>query len=199
MAGNAGLMLLCGGIWLGAWCDWPVRAGESLAQSAAGSQPQLLQNPDFESAGLQGWTCLTAGEAVGRVERDSDVAAGTNSHALKLSVVNPGARCGVSGQCVPTFLVEDAGWYDLVFHARTLPRENDRGFGLTLSLETEARGEVLARTTLPEVGGGWKAYSVALHSRAAGGPVRLVITMSEAGEIWLDQVSLRQRESKSNP
>lgn len=200
MAGSTRLIIICGTICLGGLLGLSARAGElpppvAPRQSCPGPGIELLRNSDFDVAGLVGWNCV-GDEGAACVERDASEAGHTNSQALKLVVVNPGPRCGVGGQCVSNFAVESEGWYELDFHARTLPRENDRGFGLTVSLETEARGEVLARTTLPEVGGDWKEYSVALHSRAAGGPVRLVITMSEAGTIWLDRISLRQRGSK---
>jgi hypothetical protein len=93
--------------------------------------------------------------------------------------------------------VKAGQWYDLAFQARTEKRDNDRGYALTVSLESEDGRQVFARTTIPEVGGDWKSYTVALQARAPSPKARLVITMSEPGTIWLDDVSLSAREANA--
>lgn len=171
--------------------------GSNLPKTAA----ELIENTDFETRELQGWSLIAAGGAKGQLERESVTRAGeTNSHVVRFVVVNPGERCGVSNRGGSGIRVGVGDWYDLAFRARTEKRENDRGYGLTVSLESADGEQVFARTTLPEVGGDWKHYTVALHARVSGASARLVITMSEPGTIWLDDISLvaRAQETKQN-
>lgn len=118
-----------------------------------------------------------------------------NSNALWLVVTNIGTRCGVVIGGSSGFGIDASEWYDLTFRARTTKRENDRGYGLTFSFESWDGREVCARTTLPEVGGEWREYTVASHSRLANPKAVLTITMSEPGAIWFDAVSVRQRQT----
>lgn len=161
---------------------------------------RALLKVDFEAEPLTGWSLLAEAGATGQVQREfSPRGDNTNSHSLRLTVMNPGRRCGVCNEGQPGFSVPSGGWYDLAFAARSEQRENNRGYGLTVSLESEDGGQVLARTTIPEVGGDWKNYTVALHAYAAGSKARLVITLSEPGTIWLDDVSLTAREPHTGP
>jgi len=177
---------------------------EQTSRSAAANPdvrlPELLPKVDFEADGIKGWALVAVGDARGQVDREVSGRAGaTNSHSLRLTVLNPGLRCGVSYPCIAGFKVKAGSWYDLAFWARTEKRENDRGYGLTVSLESAEGGMVFARTTLPEVGGDWNHYAVALHAYGSGPKVRLVITMSEPGTIWLDDVSLTGRTNDGEP
>lgn len=164
--------------------------GSSPPKTAA----ELVENTDFEAKELQGWSLVAAGGAKGQLERESVTRNGeTNSQVARLTVMNPSERCGVSNRGGSGIRVVAGDWYDLAFRARTEKRENNRGYGLTVSLESADGERVFARTTLPEVGGDWKHYTVALHARVSEAKARLVITMFEPGTIWLDEVSLVER------
>lgn len=155
---------------------------------------EQVWNSDFEEVGLKGWSVIAVGGALGQMDREVTVRRGeTNSHSLRLTVLNPGLRCGVSHQGESGIRVKAGSWSDLAFQARTEKRENDRGYGLTVSLESPEGGKVFARTTIPEVGGDWNQYAVALLARASDLKARLVITMSEPGTVWFDEVSLVER------
>lgn len=151
---------------------------------------------DFENDQPAGWSLLQVGAAQGVFRRESVPVLGSDSsNVLPLVVTNVGKRCGVTSGGASNFGVESNEWYDLTFRARTEKRENDWGYGLTVSLESQDGKEVFARTTIPEVGGEWRDYTVALHSRLASPKAVLVITLSEPGAIWFDDVLLKQRQT----
>jgi len=168
---------------------------EVAAGGTDGVPLELVQNSDFEADELNGWSLILVGEAEGQLEREFAVGGrATNSHSLRLTVVNPGRRCGVSNQAVSGFQVQAGECYDLNFQARTDKRESNRGYALTVSLESPDGDQVFARTTLPEVGGDWNRCSVSLRAHDSGTKARLIITMSEPGRLWLDEISLVRRD-----
>ena len=137
---------------------------------------------------------LTIGDARGSLRLDSLTNSSSgNSNALLLTVTKVGDRCGVL--FVRSFETGANRWYDLNFRARTEKRENDRGYGLTVSLQSRDGKQLCARTTLPEVGGEWRDYTVALHSRFADPAATLSISISEPGTIWFDEITLTQRQT----
>jgi hypothetical protein len=158
------------------------------------SNGKLLLKVDLADKPIKEFVLLKSGDAQGSLKLDSLTnSSANNSNALLLSISKVGTRSGVL--FVRSTGVEADQWYDLTFWARTEKRENDRGYGLTVSLESRDGKQLCARTTLPEVGGEWREYTVALHSRLAHPAVTLSITMSEPGAIWFNQIELRQRRT----
>jgi len=155
---------------------------------------KLLLKVDLADKQIKELVLLKVGNAEGTLKLDSITNSSTgNSYSLLLVVTKVGDQCGVLfTRSIDTTANQ---WYDLVFRARTDKRENDRGYGLTVSLQSPEGKHVCARTTLPEVGGEWRDYTVALHSRLTHPAVTLSITMSEPGAIWFDEIELRQRQT----
>ena len=162
--------------------DSPTNTGKLLLQAAFAAEP------------IKDCSLLKVGEAQGDLKLNAltNSSAGS-SNVLLLTVTKVGERCGVLfGR---NFEVLTNQWYDLTFRARTEKRENDRGYGLTVSLESRVGKRVCARTTLPEVGGEWRDYTVALHAQLAHPAAALIITLSEPGAIWFEDIELRQRQT----
>lgn len=161
---------------------------------------ELISNGGFEQENLAGWSLWSEGDADGSVRRDGlarDAAGGP--HAMCLTVRKPGGGCGAVQDASPGIGVQSGHWYDLRFEARSAPRENNRGYALTVTLLGRDGVTVCARSTIPEVGGDWAGYQLALHAHHAHADARLIITLSEPGTIWLDEVSLRERPSPVKP
>ena len=192
-----GALLLWAGfvITLSACSSPSATKGSDLAElRASGTAVRLSE--DFEQSGMPGWTVVQEGSGRGEIQLDTSRPRATNSpHALRLTVETPGSRCGLA-QAAGHGVATAGEWYDLTFFAYSDSRENNRGYGLTVSLESEDGSQVCARTTIPEVGGDWNDYRLALHVRSSLKQPRLVITMSEAGEIWFDELSLSRRQTK---
>lgn len=148
----------------------------------------------MEGSKLSGWSLLSEGEAKGSIRRDrTSPRDETTPHSLRLTVTRPDSRCGIAYDPGSGFDIKAGQWYDLSFFARTEKRDIDRGYGLTVSLERQDGRIICARTTIPEVGGDWTQYTLALDAYQSHSNARLVITMSEPGTIWLDNVALTAR------
>lgn len=171
----------------------PVASAETNASPAA-IQAGLVENGDFEATSdLSGWSLVAEGDGQGEIARDSATPLDERKpHSLRLTVKSIGGRCGVMNSGPHGMRIEDGTWYDFTFHART---ETNKHFGLVVSLESADGRKVYARATIPEIGGEWKKYTLALHARQSEPNGRLVIAAFEPGTIWLDAVSLSPRKS----
>ena len=168
-----------------------VHGADSTTNTSTGN---WLLKAEFEGETIKDCSLLDVGEAQGSLKLDLVTnSTGGGSNALLLTVTKVGARCGLI--FAGSFEVQANQWYDLTFRARTEKRDNDRGFGLTVSLEDRDGKKVCARTTIPEVGGEWRDYSVALRARLKHSPAVLTITMSEPGAISFDDITLTQRQT----
>ena len=154
---------------------------------------ELVENPDFEVDRLVGWSLVPERSTGGEMVLDTALPYDeSNPHSLRITVKAPGGRCTVRNAGTSEMKFDSGRWYDLTFYART---DNNRHFGLVVSLESEDGQKVCGRATVPEVGGGWAKYTLALHTHQSAPKGRLVISVFDPGTIWLDFVSLSPRET----
>lgn len=142
---------------------------------------------------LSGWKPLAEGGAV--VEIAQDTAApldGPSANSLRLTVKSTGHRAGMVSGEIGGATVQAGQWYDLSFYAST---EANQHFALTVSLESPDGKMIGARATLPEVGGPWTEYHLALQARQAAPQCRMVITLAETGTIRLNVITLVPRKN----
>lgn len=171
-----------------------------MLASNAGAAPReeapLIHNATFETAGLTGWSCVHSN---GNLEVTLEsTGTTTNQYCVRLTVHRPDSATGLVYSGTNSFPVHANTWYDLTFRAKAATRENGRGFALNISLENKTADQLCARTTLPEVTGDWSDQVVALrphHATAAG---RLVITLTEPGTVWLDDLRLTMRPTRDS-
>jgi hypothetical protein len=162
---------------------------------SAGAAPRadnsLIQNATFETAGLTGWSCVNSN---GNLEIALEHTSTTNNqHCVRLTIHQPDSANGLVYGSTNGFSIQADAWYDLKFRAKAAPRKNGRGFALTVSLESITGDRLSARTTLPEVTGEWSDHVVALRTHNATEAGRLVITVTEPGTVWLDDLQLNVR------
>ena len=142
---------------------------------------------------LPGWSLVTEGGAQGEITLESGSPLNDrNPHSLRLTVRNPGRRCGVANDGFWGMNFQAGEWYDLAFYART---ETNAHLRPVVSLENQGGVTISEPATLPEVSGDWKNYSLAFQARRSDPKGRLVIALPEAGTIWLDVVSLFPRKT----
>jgi aldose 1-epimerase len=172
---------------------------------AADSVPTSATAPSMAEAIhlTTGWRALQEGAAAGTIEQDAAHPTNAHPHLLKISVTKtagPGeGRAGAISNV--SLAVEQGEWCDVTFSAVT----EQGSVGLVFSLEN-AEGKVLARTTLPEIGGRgrrrggpttapatWNNYLVSLHVRAADASAHVVITPIELTTIWINGLTLTPR------
>jgi hypothetical protein len=153
-----------------------------------------------------GWVLLKEGQAEGAFEADAKHPTNPNPHLLKISVTKyPDIGKGRLGaKNTNPLLVKDGATYEITFNGAK-EGSTSYGVGLVFSLETDD-GNVLARTTLPEIGRGggarrgapanaWPSYIVSLHARASVPNAHLTITAIEPYPVWLDNIVIVERPS----
>jgi len=185
-------------------CAWLIAAApDSMADAT--TAPATPPSIDLTT----GWTPLQVGEARGTIVQDAKHPTNHSPHLLLITVTKtagPGeGRAGaISGI---QFSVDQGEWCDVTFSGVT----ERFSVGLVFSLEN-SDGKVLARTTLPEIGGAragrrrrtvapttapvaWTKYLVSLHVRASDSNAHMVITPIEPTNIWLDGLTLTPRQA----
>jgi hypothetical protein len=166
----------------------------ALAQATGPAN--LVHNADFEAAPsaaapIPEWTTVNDGNGSGSVTLENDRPSSDRSpHSLKIAVKATGQRFGAA---TGGLSIRGDQWYEVDLMART---ENNLHIGLVFSLESADGQTVSARATLPEIGGNWNTYHLALHAQSALDNARLVISPIEPGAIWLDDLSLAPRSEK---
>lgn len=187
-------------VWLGAFltlglvdCPWSLLAQSDPATVSSTVEPAKVLST--------GWTLLKEGEAEGTVEPDAKHPQRDSPHLLHIAVTKTAAPGkGRAGATNSTAIeVRQGCRYEVTFSAIT----EKRSVGLVFSLES-ADGQVLARSTLPEIGRGrnfrgaegegdganWPKYSVTLNVRASDPKTHLTITPIEPTSVWLDDVTI---------
>jgi arabinan endo-1,5-alpha-L-arabinosidase len=148
-----------------------------------------------------GWTLVQVGDTQGSVQQDATNPANSKPHLLRIIVTKTAAPGGgrIGAVSSVPIAVQEGQWFDVSFLAQP-----ERGsIGLVFSLES-GDGEILARTTLPEIGRRGRRgasttpaapmkYQVSLHARASDRQAHLVITPIEPTNIWLGELMLTPR------
>jgi alpha-N-arabinofuranosidase len=152
---------------------------------------------------LPAWSFVAEGGAEGSMHLDVNSPLNDrNPHSLRMTVTKMGTRCGIANSGFWGINVRAGEWYDASFYARTEGAGGmggrPRGVGLVFSLETADGSKLCARATIPEVGGPWRKYTLALRADASDPKCRLVITPIEPTTMWLDVVSLFPRKTFKN-
>ncbi len=166
--------------------------------------PKGWRTDKWFQSDLPAWSLDSDGQARGSMALDvNNPLNDRNPHSLKLVVVAKGIRCGIANSGYWGMNVQQGEWYDATFYARTQSGGmggpgGGRGVGLVFSLESENGRTVCARATIPEIGGGWRKYTLALHAEASYPKCRLVITPLEPTTMWFDCVSLFPRRTFKN-
>lgn len=155
----------------------------SAAPNATASDTPVV--PGWTVVAEAGSECVIAQDPTAPPEAQT-----TNS--LRVTVKKSHGRAGIATMGTKRIKLAASQWYDLTFYART---EGNRHFGLVVSLESADGKRVCARATIPEVGGAWRKYVLALQVRQSNSRARLVIALPESGTIWLDGISLVSRKS----
>jgi hypothetical protein len=175
---------------------WRIFFEEINHTGKSGLYGELVENGDFVTTNnLPGWSFVAEGGAAGEMAQDSYAPLNeTNTHYLKLTVKNPGTRCGIANSGFWGMNIHAGDWYDLTFFARADATESGRGIGLMVSLESDDGKKVCARATIPEIGGPtWREFHLALQARQSDPKARMVISMEETATVMLDCVSLFPR------
>lgn len=177
------------------WVVWlTIIAGNCFISGFLNVSPAQSATSDASRIGV--WTTIAEAGSEAALTADASVPPNsTETNSLRLTVKKSRGRAGVFTAGPKRMKLASGDWYDLTFYART---ETNRHFGLVVSLESRDGKSVCARATIPEVGGAWKKYVLALQTRRSNSRARLVIGMPESGTVWLAGVSLISRGSSKD-
>ncbi len=162
-----------------------------------GIYAEMVRNRSFEDSNKPDhWSLVSPGDGQGEMAIEAlEPQEGHNGRCLKLTVVTPGEGVGV----------ENAGYWGMAVKAGqtyrcSLQAKAADDFAGTLAVSLRAKdGTVLARQVVPRLGEAWQTYELALVPKATDASVRLVVSASASGTVWLDMVSLFPHTWKNRP
>jgi alpha-L-arabinofuranosidase len=159
-----------------------------------GLYAEMVRNRTFQGrfGGVSYWYLVEDGNSVAKMATDKETGP---SDALKSSLridvtkADPKNQAGVLNQ----------GWWGMALHPNTTykgsyyAKANSGDIGsVTVSLVANQTGKVLATTTVPAPGTGWKQYEFTLKTGQieASSDNHLVLSVGHSGTLWLNLVSL---------
>lgn len=166
------------------WLGQPTSAAYQMIW--AGTNPDAVSNPGFESSATAGWDFGALPPAAAtrtRVTGDAPVGAA----ALHVSITAGGpSDFSVNLASQGTLTVSAGQTYSVTFWARaTPPRE------VPVIISKPGGGSVATRTV--SIGSTWKQYQVVLSpSQSAQSALHLYLARGGPGDIWLDDVHFQQ-------
>jgi alpha-L-arabinofuranosidase len=138
-------------------------------------------NPDY-------WTLVTQGTASGQMSVDTSRPLNTNSvRSLKLTMLSGAGSVGAGNAGFFGMNLQSGSNYDLSFYACAT-----NGFTGQLSarLESSNGGTAYAQTSFSGLTANWQRFTASLIPSATDTNARLVLSITNAGTVWLDVVSL---------
>jgi alpha-L-arabinofuranosidase len=162
---------------------------------------ELIQNRVFKDSATAPvhWSLVQDSGAAGAIALDATqpIAGTALDSSLRVTVSSSGTRVGVANDGYWGIPVKPTSRYRATFYAK-----GGSGFAghLTVSIESTDGATTYARNDV-RVGSEWRQYSVELSSGslAATTDARFVISTSDAGTFWLDQVSLFPSTYRDRP
>ena len=154
-----------------------------------GIYAEMVRNRSFmESSSPDFWTAASSGTAAGSISVDGSEPLNTNiTRSLKLTMDSGSGSVGAANSGYWGMSVESNAVYNLSFYAK-----DDGSFSGSISarLESLDGSTVYAQTTAGSPGTAWQKYTVALTPNGTDRTARLVVSIDQAGSVWLAMVSL---------
>jgi len=142
------------------------------------------------------WTGVTQGTAAGTMAIDSSQPLNTNQpNALKLTMTSGSGSFGAGNSGFWGMSLKTGATYDLNFYAR-----GSNGFSGNLGARLESADGTTnyAQSSFGGITTSWQKFSASLVSSGTDTNAQLVLSISNAGAVWLDVVSLFPRATFNN-
>ncbi len=154
-----------------------------------GLYAELIRNRSFEDASTPApWALVTNGVASGSFALDSSLPLSpTNAQCLRLSKTAGSGSIGAANNGYYGIPVTSGQNYNLGFYARALP-----GFSgtVTASLQSSNGTTTYAQSAIGGLNTSWQHFALTLVPTATDPSARLLMSISQAGSVFLDFVSL---------
>ena len=154
-----------------------------------GIYAEMVRNRSFEEPGNTNfWGLTTAGGGVGSMSADSSMPlSASNLFSLRLTQTSVSGGVGVTNGGFWGINFQSGQTYNLNFYARCT-----NGFSgvLAIRLQNSSGSQVYALAAVGGLTTNWQQFSISLTPNANNSNGRLSISISQAGTVWLDVVSL---------
>jgi alpha-L-arabinofuranosidase len=154
-----------------------------------GIYAEMVRNRSLDNSGSPDyWTLVTTGTAAGSRSLDSSLPLNTNNLcSLKLTMTSGTGSVGAGNAGFWGMALTQDAVYDLSFYACSTT-----GFtgDLTARLESANGSTNYAQTSFSGLTTNWQRFAASLTPSATDTNARLVLSITNAGTVWLDVVSL---------
>lgn len=157
-----------------------------------GVYAELVRNRTFgNSTSPDFWTLVTSGTASGTMAVDTSQPLNANNpRSLFLSKASGSGGSGAANSGYWGIALQSGATYDLSFYAR-----GSNGFSgpVIVRLESADGSQVFAQASFSGITSGWQKFTAALVSSGTATDARIVLSLTNAASVWLDDVSLFPR------
>ena len=162
-----------------------------------GIYAEMVRNRSFEEPGNTNyWQLIASGGATGSISPDASMPlSASNLFSLRLTQSSASGSVGVASGGFWGMNFQAGRTYNLNFYARST-----NGFGgeLIIRLENSSGSPIYALTSVTGITGNWQKFSASLVPNANNSNGRLSLSLSQAGTVWLDMVSLFPQQTFHN-
>jgi alpha-L-arabinofuranosidase len=154
-----------------------------------GLHAERVRNRSFRnSAKPDYWTLVTNGVAAGTMNVDFSRPLNTNKPcSLKLTMLSGSGSIGAANSGYWGMALQTRAAYDLNFYAMA---SNNYSGPISARLESADGSTLYAQTSFSGIATSWRKFSAPLVSSGTDTNARLVVSISQPGTVWLDEVSL---------
>jgi len=157
-----------------------------------GIYAELVRNRSFaNSASPDFWTLVTNGVATGTMSVDASSPLNTNNlRSLQLTKSSGTGGIGAANSGYWGISLQSGAIYDLSFYARSAG-----GFTgpVTVQLQSADGSSVYAQASFNGLTADWQRFAASLTASGSTNNARLVLSISNAATVWVDEVSLFPR------
>ena len=154
-----------------------------------GIYAEMVRNRAFNnSANPDYWTLVTTGTATGTVAVDFSQPLNTNKPgSLKLTKLSGTGGVGAANSGYWGMSLQSGATYNLNFCAMA---SNHFAGPVVVQLQNASGSTVYAQASFSGLTGNWQKFSASLVSSGTDTNARIVLSITNAGTVWLDEVSL---------
>ncbi len=154
-----------------------------------GVYAEMVRNRSFKnSVNPDYWTLVTNGPAAGAMSVDFTQPLNTNKPcSLKLTMLSGTGGIGAANPGFWGLSLQAGVAYNLSFYAAG---SNSFAGPLVVQLQNAGGGTVYAQASFSGLTAGWQHFTASLVSSGTDASARIVLGITNAGTVWLDEVSL---------
>ncbi|URZ14459.1 alpha-L-arabinofuranosidase C-terminal domain-containing protein [Clostridium felsineum] len=161
-----------------------------------GLYSELLQNQSFEfKDALSSWNIVKTGSTSSTAEVcTANPLNSNNTHYLEVSCPDNNSSLKLVNSGYKGITVKNGADYDFYFWARNV----DKGSKITIQLEDENGNAISEAKTINKINNSWKKYDGHLKATKDTSNAKLAVSITNAGKVDLDMISLFPQDTYKN-